>query len=89
MDLSAALHHSHRLVGLSPSTHPPPLGERTRQSKRTHSHFDSHTMGDHEPKNPKILDLPPHVWEVEPSRTDGTPIGSSHHLVGPSQEYFP
>ena len=39
---------------------PPPLGEETRQSGRTTSHFDSHTMGDHEDE---ILDIssPPHV----------------------------
>ena len=48
MDSSAAPHHSHRLVGLMPSTSPPPLGERSRRSRWTHTHIDSHTMGDHE-----------------------------------------
>ena len=86
MDLSAALHHSHRLVGLSPSTHPPPLGERTRQSKRTHSHFDSHTMGDHEPEILEIHDLPCPVWEDDPSSTYGTPLGSNHSIVGTSPD---
>ena len=51
---------------------PPPLGERTRYSKYTNSHFDSHTMSDHEPDIPKIPYLPPLVWEVEPSITYGT-----------------
>ena len=47
MDSGAAPRCSRRLVGLSPSTYPPPLGERDRQSKWTTSHIDSHTMGDH------------------------------------------
>ena len=38
---------SRHLAGLPPSTSPPPLGERHRQSRRTSSHIDSHTMGDH------------------------------------------
>ena len=48
MDLGAAPHRSHHLEGLPPSTSPPPLGERDRQSRWTTSHIDSHTMGDHE-----------------------------------------
>ena len=53
------LFHSRRLVGLLPSMYPPPLGERNRQSRRTTSHFDSHTMGYHEDE---ILEMssPPH-----------------------------
>ena len=47
MDLGVAPHRSRHLVGLLPSTSPPPLGERTIQSERTTSHFSSHTMGDH------------------------------------------
>ena len=47
MDLGAAPHHSCHLAGLPPSTSPPPLGERNRQSRKTTSHIDSHTMGDH------------------------------------------
>ena len=47
MDLGAAPHHSRRLAGIFPSTYPPPLGERHRQSRKTTSHIDSHTMGDH------------------------------------------
>ena len=46
MDSSVVPRHSRRLAGLPPSTSPPPLGERPRQSKRTMSHIDSHTMGD-------------------------------------------
>ena len=42
-----APHRSRRLAGLLPSTSPPPLGERNRQSRWTTSHVDSHTMGDH------------------------------------------
>ena len=76
------LHHSHCLVGLLPSTSPPPLRERTRQSRKTKSHFDSHTMSGHELEIPKIPDLPRPVWEDEPSRTYGTPLGSDHSIVG-------
>ena len=47
MDLGAASPHSRRLAGLPPSTSPPPLGERDRQSRKTTSHIDSHMMGDH------------------------------------------
>ena len=47
MDLGVALRHSHHLSGLPPSTSSPPLGERDRQSKRTTSHINSHTPGDH------------------------------------------
>ena len=61
MDLSAVPRHSHRLVGLPPSTSPPPLGERPRQSRQTIFHIDSHTMGDHlegipEPPSPIHVD---------------------------------
>ena len=74
-----APHRSHRLVRLSPSMFNPPLGERTRQSRRTHSHFDSHTMGDHEHEIPEISDIPHHVWEDEPPSTYGTLLGSGRH----------
>ena len=59
MDSSAAPRCSLHLSGLPPSTSPPPLGERNRQSGRTTSHFDSHMMGDHEDD---ILEMysPPH-----------------------------
>ena len=48
VDSSAAPRHSRRLVRLPPSTCPPPLGERGRQSRWTTSYIDSHMMGDHE-----------------------------------------
>ena len=76
---------SHHLAGIHPSTSPPPLGERTKQSGRTHSHFDSYTMGDHEHKILEIPDFPCHVWEDEPSSTYGTLVGSSRHSTRPSQ----
>ena len=54
MDLSAAPHRSRRLAGLSPSTSPPPLGERNIWSRQTTSHIDSHIMGDREDGIPEI-----------------------------------
>ena len=66
MDSGATPHHSFHLAGLPPSASPPPLGERSRQFRRTTSHFDSHTMGDHEDE---ILEMssPPHeVGEENP-----------------------
>ena len=64
MDSSAAIRHSHHLAGLLPSTPPPLLGERNRQFGWTTSHFDSHTMGDHEDE---ILEMssPLHVFGEE------------------------
>ena len=53
MDSSAAPRRSRRLAGLPPSTSPPPLGERNRQSRQITSHIDSHTMGDHVEGIPK------------------------------------
>ena len=64
MDPSAVTHRSHRLVGLFPSTYPPPLGERPRQSRRTMSHIDSHTMGDRLEDIPEPLP-PIHVDDGE------------------------
>ena len=63
----------------------PPLGERTRLPEQIDRHFDSHTglaMGDHEHEILEIPYLPPPVWEVEPSSTYGTPIGSENPVVG-------
>ena len=59
MDSGKVPCHSCHLEGLPPSTYPPPLGEGPRQSRRTMSHIDSHTMGDHledtsEPPPPPI-----------------------------------
>ena len=61
MDSSAVPRCSCHLAGLSPSTSPPPLGEKPRQSRWTISHIDSHTMGDHiegipEPPSPIHVD---------------------------------
>ena len=61
MDSGAAPHHSRSLPGLSPSTSPPPLGARNRQSRWTTSHIDSHTMGDHI----KCIPEPPSPIHVE------------------------
>ena len=54
MDSVATPHHSPRLVGILSSMSLPPLGERIRYSRRTTSHFDSHTMGDHEDEIPEM-----------------------------------
>ena len=64
MESGAALSCSRRLVGLPHSTSPPPLGVRNRQSKRTTSHIDSHTMGDHIEGIPE-LPSPIHVEDGE------------------------
>ena len=69
MDLGAEIHHSLCLAGLPPSTSPPLLGERTRQSGRTTSHFDSHTMGDHEDDIPYMPSPPHEVGEEDPIST--------------------
>ena len=69
MDSGVAPRRSHRLAGLPPSTSPPPLGERNRQSGWTTSHIDSHTMGDHEDEIPKMSSPPQEVGDV-----DSTPI---------------
>ena len=61
MDLGATPRLSRRLAGIPPSTSPPPLGERDRQSRRTTLHIDSHTMGDHEEGIPE----PPSPIQVE------------------------
>ena len=82
MDLGVAPHHSCHLAGLLPPTSPPPLGQGTRKSRRTTSHFDSHTMGDHESEIPKQPTSPHPLWEDEPSSTYATPAGSSHHSTG-------
>ena len=61
MDLGATPRCSRHLAGVSPSTSPPPLGERDRQFRRTTSHIDSHTMGDHEEGIPE----PPSPIQVD------------------------
>ena len=84
MDLGAVPHCSRRLARLLPSTSPPPLGERNRQSRRTTSHIDSHTMGDHEDE---ILELssPPHeVGEEDPTIVyDPSPDIPTHSRYDP------
>ena len=60
---------SHRLAGLPTSTSPPPLGEETRQSEQTNSHFDLRTMGDHEDEIPNMSSPPHEVGEEDPSST--------------------
>ena len=67
MDPGVAPHHSRRLERLPPSTYPPPLGERKRPSRWTTSHIDSHTMGDHENKIPKLSSPPQEVGEEDPT----------------------
>ena len=61
-----ALCHSRRLAVLLPSTSPP-LGERNRQSRRTTSHIDSHTMGDHKDEIPEMYSPPQEVGEEYPT----------------------
>ena len=69
MDSGTVPHHSHHLAGLLPSSSPPPLGEITRQSRRTTSHFDSHTMADHEAEIPEMSSPPHEVGEEDPIST--------------------
>ena len=52
---------------------PPPLGERTIQSGQTTSHFDSHTMGDHEDEIPQMSSPPHEVGEEDPTITYDPP----------------
>ena len=88
MDTSATLRRSFRLAGLLPSTSPPPLGERTRQSRRTDTHFDSHTdiTMTHTSEIPEIPTSPPPMWKVAPSSTYGTPELPNHAVAGESHD---
>ena len=85
MDSGAALCRSHRLARLPPSTSPPPLGERNRQSGKTTSHFDSHMMGDHKDEIPD-MSYPPHevVDEYPTPVYDPSPKIPSHSSYDPS-----
>ena len=102
VDSSTTLLHSRHLVGLPPSTSPPPLGERNRQSERTASHFESHTMGDHEDEIPE-MSSPPHEFGEEyptlvyypslkipwQSGYDPSFIGYRYWLLGDETRYEP
>ena len=52
---------------------PPPLGERNRQSGWITSHFDSHTMEDHEDDIPEMSSPPHEVGEEYPTSTYDAP----------------
>ena len=87
MDSGATPHHSCRLVGLLPSTSPSPLGERSRRSRRTTSHIDSHTMGDHEDEIPEPPSSLHEVEEEEPTPTyDPSPDILTHSGYDPSHD---
>ena len=86
MDLDAALRRSHHLAGLPPSTSPLPLGERNRQSRKTTSHIDSHTMGDHvegipEPPSPIQVEDGEFTPNYDPS-PDLTKLGHVIYEIG-------
>ena len=64
---------------------PSPLGERNRQSGRTTSHIDSHTMGDHEDEIPELSSPPHEVGEEDPTPIyDPSPDIPSHFSYDPS-----
>ena len=69
MDSGATPRRSHCLAGLPPSTSPPHLGEETKQSGWTTSHFNSHTMGDNEDEIHEISSPPHEVGEEDPTVT--------------------
>ena len=86
MDSGADPHHSRRLAGLLPSTSPSPLGERNRQFRRTTSHIDSHTMGDHvegilEPPSPIHVEDGEFTPNYDPS-PDLTELGPMISEIG-------
>ena len=84
MDIGVA-HCSRHLAGLLPSTSPPPLGERNRQSKQTTSHIDSHMMGDHEYEIPELPSPPHKVGEEDPIPIyDPSPNIPTHPRCDPS-----
>ena len=80
-----ALRHSHCLAEILPSTSSPPLGERNRQSWRTTSHIDSHTMGDREDDIPEMSSPPHEVGDVDSTPVyDPSPDIPSHSGYDPS-----
>ena len=87
MELGAAHRRSHHLAGLLPSTSPPPLGERNRQSRWTTSHIDSHMMGDHENEIPELSSPPHEVGEEDPTPVyDPSPDIPTHSRFSPSHD---
>ena len=88
MDLGAAPRHSHRLIGLLPSTSPPPLGERLKQSGRTNTHFDSHTniTMSHTSEGQEGSPYPPIDRKSLPENLYGTPEDLNHFVVGTSHD---
>ena len=88
MDLGATLHHSRRLVGLPPSTSPPPLQERMRQARRTDTHFDSHTYFTmiHTSEVPKGSPSSPPEGKTLPERLYGTLEYPNHFVAGTSHD---
>ena len=67
MDSSVVLLYSPHLEGIPPSMYSPPLAEKNRQFRKTTSHFDSHTMGDHEDEIPEMFSLSHEVGEEDPA----------------------
>ena len=91
MDLGVAPRCSRHLVGLPPSTSPPPLGERAKHSENTIHHFDSNrdlTIIHHGSEVPELPPSPPPVVEIETSSTYGTLHEFGPYGDGPSQEYL-
>ena len=85
MDSGVALRRSRCLAGLSPSTYPPPLGERNKQSRWTTSHIDSHTMGDHEDEIIELSSAPQEVGEEDSIPLyDPSPDIPTHSRYDPS-----
>ena len=85
MDMGTVPRGSHRLAGLLTSTSPPPLGERRKWSRRTTSHIDSHTMGDHENEIPELSSQPHEVGEEDPIPVyDPSPDIPTHSGYDPS-----
>ena len=87
MDSGVAPRCSLHLVGLPPSTSPPPLRERNRRSRWTTSHIDSHTMGDCEDEIPELPSSLHEVEEEEPTPSyDPSPNIPTHSGYDPSHD---
>ena len=93
MDPRADYHYSQCLVGISPSTSPPPSRKISRQSRRTHTHRDSHidlTMS-HTFEIPEAPPSPPPRAGNMSDSVYGTPeefdpfeVGASYTVYYPS-----